>query len=85
MEIKYVVSSASDEKIKHFFISTTTQEQRDLLYDHLLGQKNLKIETITQNQMTLQWQNGSISNYDYLLYINRFFHELIVIIFVQNN
>lgn len=53
-------------------MATKTQEERDALYTNLLSQSELQIETVHQNHMTMQWQNGSLSNYDYLLYINRY-------------
>lgn len=55
----------------HLFFATKTGEERDVLYSKMLQQSVLNIETIPQNQMTMQWQNGSLSNYDYLLYVNR--------------
>ncbi|XP_011493823.1 PREDICTED: protein FAN-like [Ceratosolen solmsi marchali] len=70
----------SDNKDEYFFLSMKNQEDRDALYTNLLSQSALKIETIHQNHMTMQWQNGSLSNYDYLLYVNsladRTFHDL---------
>ncbi|XP_014217202.1 protein FAN-like [Copidosoma floridanum] len=78
LEIKW--SRPSDNKTELLFLSTKNQEDRDALYTSMLNQFDLKIETLHQNQMTMQWQNGSLSNYDYLLYINsiadRTFHDL---------
>lgn len=61
----------ADGKPEYLFLSLSNQEDRDNLYSNLLKQSQLSLETIPQNQMTMQWQNGIISNYDYLLYINR--------------
>ncbi|XP_023289005.1 protein FAN isoform X2 [Orussus abietinus] len=78
LEIKWV--RQNDSKTEYLFLSVKTQEDRDQLYDSLLKQVEVHLETIPQNQMTILWQNGSLSNYDYLLYINsladRTFHDL---------
>jgi hypothetical protein len=55
----------------HIYLSFRNQAQRDNLHDKLLKEPALKLEELDQDVMTLQWQNGIISNYDYLLYINR--------------
>lgn len=36
----------------------------------MLEQPSLKLTDLEQDVMTLQWQNGILSNYDYLLYLN---------------
>ncbi|KRT79709.1 WD40 domain-containing protein [Oryctes borbonicus] len=36
----------------------------------MLAQTDLKLETTEKHEMMLKWQNGIVSNYDYLLYIN---------------
>ena len=69
LEIKWV--RQPDSPIEHLFLATNNQTERDSLYKNLLKQSALHIETIHQNHMTMQWQNGSLSNYDYLLYVNR--------------
>lgn len=78
LEIKW--TKVADGKPEYLFLSLSNQEDRDNLYSNLLKQSQLSLETIPQNQMTMQWQNGIISNYDYLLYINsladRTFHDL---------
>ena len=33
-------------------------------------QDTLVLEDIKEDNMTLQWQNGIISNFDYLMYLN---------------
>ncbi|KAH6946918.1 hypothetical protein HPB50_016143 [Hyalomma asiaticum] len=57
--------------LKHLFLSFKTQQERDELYEKLLKQEALDIEDSGQENMMLLWQSGIISNYDYLLYINR--------------
>nr|CAH7741761.1 unnamed protein product [Callosobruchus chinensis] len=54
----------------HIYFSFRNQTQRDSLYECLLQQPELKLDDIRQDVITLQWQNGVISNYEYLLYIN---------------
>ncbi|KAJ3655160.1 hypothetical protein Zmor_014297 [Zophobas morio] len=54
----------------HIYLSFRNQAKRDNLYDKLLQEPALKLEELDQDVMTLQWQNGIISNYDYLLYVN---------------
>jgi len=60
-----------DNKIEHLFLSFQNQEDRNTLYENLLKQSTVFLETVPQNQMTMRWQNGYLSNYDYILYINR--------------
>jgi len=69
LEIKWI--RQTDSKIKHLFLSFQNQDGRDKLYENLLKQSAISLETVPQNQMTMRWQNGSLSNYDYILYINR--------------
>lgn len=37
-----------------------------------MEQENLNITSTEPESMILKWQNGIISNYDYLLYVNRY-------------
>lgn len=57
--------------MEHLFLSLQNQDDREKLHEHLLKQSAVSLETIPQNQMTMRWQNGYLSNYDYILYINR--------------
>lgn len=78
LEIKWM--RQADNKIEHLFLSFQNQEGRDALYENLLKQSAVSLETVPQNQMTMRWQNGYLSNYDYILYVNsladRTFHDL---------
>nr|CAD7399314.1 unnamed protein product [Timema poppensis] len=56
--------------LKHLYLSFKSPEDRDMLYQGLIGQHSLKLDNTDQEMMTLQWQNGVISNYDYLMYLN---------------
>ncbi|CAL1294758.1 unnamed protein product [Larinioides sclopetarius] len=55
---------------KHLFLSFKTQSERDTLYTKLVQEPALKLDDTGQENMTLLWQNGVISNYEYLLYLN---------------
>nr|CAD7423482.1 unnamed protein product [Timema monikensis] len=57
--------------LKHLYLSFKSPEERDILYQGLIGQHSLRLDNTDQEMMTLQWQNGVISNYDYLMYLNR--------------
>ncbi|XP_031833417.1 protein FAN isoform X2 [Nomia melanderi] len=78
LEIKW--TRQPENKVEHLFVSLKNQNDRDELYTSLLNQPTVSLERIPQDQMTMRWQNGSLSNYDYLLYINsladRTFHDL---------
>ncbi|CAL7951198.1 unnamed protein product [Xylocopa violacea] len=78
LEIKWL--RQLENKVEHLFISLKSQNTRDELYTSLLNQSAVSLERVPQDQMTMRWQNGSLSNYDYLLYINsladRTFHDL---------
>nr|CAD7405985.1 unnamed protein product [Timema cristinae] len=56
--------------LKHLYLSFKSPEERDILYQGLIGQHSLRLDNTDQEMMTLQWQNGVISNYDYLMYLN---------------
>lgn len=66
MEIKWI----SDDKEKLLYISFNNQNDRDNFYSNTLNQNELNLQTTEPESMTLKWQNGIISNYDYLLYLN---------------
>lgn len=70
----------SNSKHDHIYISLLNEKERNNLYDMILQQNELKLSNKDQDMMTLQWQNGVISNYEYLLYINRYFSLLNVMI-----
>ncbi|XP_023316576.1 protein FAN-like [Trichogramma pretiosum] len=78
LEIEWI--KPSNNQVKNFYIATKNQKDRDDLYKNILNQSVLKLDTVYQNHMTMQWQNGCLSNYDYLMYLNslgdRTFHDL---------
>lgn len=58
------------EPIKYLYLTLKTQEARDSLYKALLDLPELQLNHSDQEIMTLRWQNGVLSNYDYLIYLN---------------
>lgn len=52
------------------YLSVKNRAARDSLYNAILKQPSLNLSDSKQEIMTLQWQNGTISNFDYLLYVN---------------
>lgn len=65
------IYSNKDAINPHIYLAFRNQTERDNLYKQLLQEPAFKLQELEQDVMTLQWQNGIISNYDYLLYINR--------------
>ncbi|XP_023319661.1 protein FAN [Eurytemora carolleeae] len=53
----------------HIYLSLGKPGDRDLLVERISEQQELQI-TQDEESMTLKWQHGILSNYDYLLYIN---------------
>eukprot|EP00039_Didymoeca_costata_P007268 m.97938 g.97938 ORF g.97938 m.97938 type:complete len:922 (-) comp13618_c1_seq2:66-2831(-) len=52
------------------FLSFAETSERDTFYNGLIQQELVKPENKTQGNLLLQWQNGEISNYDYLMTLN---------------
>ncbi|KAI4464259.1 beige/beach-related [Holotrichia oblita] len=70
IEIGLEIYSKEIDKTAEIYIALPNQKSRDDLYDCILIQSDLKLETTEKDVMTLKWQNGIVSNYDYLMYIN---------------
>ncbi|XP_017773064.1 PREDICTED: protein FAN-like [Nicrophorus vespilloides] len=68
LEMYYI--SSDDNKERHIYLKLLNEEERDKLHTHLIQHPELKLNNRDQDVMTLQWQNGVISNYEYLQYIN---------------
>jgi hypothetical protein len=62
----------NNSQVTHLYLSFKLEAERDALYHGLLNQSAVHLENTEQEMMTLQWQNGVLSNYDYLLYLNRY-------------
>ncbi|XP_012940404.1 protein FAN [Aplysia californica] len=56
--------------VTHLYLAFNTEESRNQLYEEILSLPDLSLEDTGQEDMTLKWQSGVISNYDYLLYLN---------------
>lgn len=61
----------SANSINHIYLALRSPKDREEFYSELIGLPNLKLNKLEQDDITLQWQNGIISNYEYLMYINR--------------
>lgn len=60
-----------NEKDNTLYVSFRNSNERNEFYTAILAQQRVKITPTERESMTLKWQNGVISNYDYLLYLNR--------------
>lgn len=65
---------------KHLYLAFRSQTDRDTLYDRVVSQADVHLDVQDQQDMTLKWQNGIITNLDYLMYLNsaadRSFYDL---------
>lgn len=66
------IYSNENNKVPHIYLSFPNELDRDKLYSSIIKQPELKLKNVQQDVMTLKWQNGVISNFEYLMYINRF-------------
>ncbi|KAG8226897.1 hypothetical protein J437_LFUL005656 [Ladona fulva] len=57
-------------RVEHLLLCLSNPSERDELYDKILAQEATCLEESNQEVTTLQWQNGVISNYEYLHYLN---------------
>ncbi|XP_045511123.1 protein FAN-like [Colias croceus] len=64
------IYSSEDSSIPHIYLTFQSTEDRNKLYNILEGLPDVKLERVHVEEMTLQWQNGIVSNYDYLTYLN---------------
>lgn len=67
LEIKWT----ENESEHYLYVSCRNDFERDKFYEQITQQDCVQITQNEQESMTLKWQNGVISNYDYLLYLNR--------------
>lgn len=56
--------------MSHIYLTFPSEKHRDRIYEILEQSPNVKLERQHVEEMTLQWQNGIVSNYDYLMYLN---------------
>ncbi|KAK3925480.1 Protein FAN [Frankliniella fusca] len=59
-----------DGSVPHLFLALKSAKERDELYEGIMSQSSVKLDDLQQEAVTLQWQHGVLSNYDYLLYLN---------------
>lgn len=52
------------------YVSFQSVADRIAFHDELLQQPLLRLRNMPPETMTLRWQNGHVSNYDYLLHLN---------------
>ncbi|CAK1544164.1 unnamed protein product [Leptosia nina] len=59
-----------NSSVSHVYLAFQSNEERNRLYNVLETLPNVHLERAHIEEMTLQWQNGIVSNYDYLIYLN---------------
>eukprot|EP01147_Barroeca_monosierra_P008921 gene8922-1264_t len=52
------------------YLSFATKSDRKAFMQALLQQPSLRLEEENQDNMMIAWQNGAVSNFDYLMYLN---------------
>ncbi|XP_028155819.1 protein FAN-like isoform X2 [Ostrinia furnacalis] len=62
--------SVEESSIPHIYLTFQCEDDRDRIYNILEESPNVHLEKVHAEEMTLQWQNGVVSNYDYLMYLN---------------
>jgi len=67
LEIEYSTEKGGK---KHIYLSLGKQGDRDKLYNAIIAQGVVSRTDEGVECMTLQWQHGILSNYDYLLHLN---------------
>ncbi|VVD01442.1 unnamed protein product, partial [Leptidea sinapis] len=55
-----------ESPISHIYLTFQNSEDRDKVCNTLDGLPSVNLERVHMEEMTLQWQNGIVSNYDYL-------------------
>ncbi|KAM3964850.1 protein FAN [Aphomia sociella] len=64
------IYSAEESSIPHIYLTFQSERDRDRIYNILENSPHVNLERVHSEEMTLQWQNGVVSNYDYLMYLN---------------
>ncbi|XP_060598454.1 protein FAN-like, partial [Ruditapes philippinarum] len=54
----------------HLYLAFKTKDIRDSFYEKIMDQPEVNLQMPDQQDMAIKWQNGIISNYDYLMYLN---------------
>ncbi|XP_033115395.1 protein FAN-like [Anneissia japonica] len=61
---------SKDSLIADMFIVLPSPVERDQLYNKMIEQDDVSLMENDKQNMLLKWQSGSVSNLDYLLYLN---------------
>ena len=61
----------SGASIEHLYMSLPSETVRDELYEYIMTQDTTEVDDTQQQNLTILWQNGVISNFDYLSHLNR--------------
>ncbi|XP_059049861.1 protein FAN-like [Achroia grisella] len=64
------IYSAEESAVPHIYLTFQSDRDRDRIYKILEESPYVNLERVHAEEMTLQWQNGIVSNYDYLMYLN---------------
>ncbi|XP_026322727.1 protein FAN-like isoform X2 [Hyposmocoma kahamanoa] len=64
------IYSTEESTVPHIYLTFQCEEDRDKTYRILEESPNVQLQKVHAEEMTLQWQNGVVSNYDYLIYLN---------------
>ncbi|XP_013133994.1 PREDICTED: protein FAN-like [Papilio polytes] len=64
------IYGGEEKSMSHIYLTFPSEKHRDRIYEILEQSPNVKLERQHVEEMTLQWQNGIVSNYDYLMYLN---------------
>lgn len=76
LEIKW--KTHADDRTEHMlYVSFRRASERNVFYERTIEQDDLRITRQAPESMALKWQNGIISNYEYLLYLNRYMVNMI--------
>ncbi|KAG4071183.1 hypothetical protein HA402_001173 [Bradysia odoriphaga] len=80
ISLEIVWKDSSNDKTDTLYVAFRNETDRNSFYEKTMAQDGVAIAKIKPETMTLKWQNGAISNYEYLLYLNsladRTFHDL---------
>ncbi|XP_055630908.1 protein FAN-like isoform X2 [Toxorhynchites rutilus septentrionalis] len=69
LEIKWSQADQREQQ-QLLYVSFRNQSERDDFYGQVTQQGDFSVVEQIPESITLKWQNGLISNYDYLLYLN---------------
>lgn len=80
LEVTWSDARSGNREDQLIYVAFKFDCDRDQFYNSVVHQKEYNVQVKEPESITLQWQNGVISNYDYLLYLNsladRSFYDL---------